>query len=129
MAVHNELNGRRITSDDPQDQGRVYLILDGQRRWIPNPATYDNLFRDWNGIERYADINDIDRGTDIADGALLVNAGNGAVYLITDGSGTKRHIADPATMDAYYFNWGKIVAVPAVVLNAVPVGPDINING
>src|SRR5258708_11569670 len=104
MAVHNELNGRRITSDDPQDQGRVYLILDGQRRWIPNPATYDNLFRDWNGIERYADINDIDRGTDIADGALLVNAGNGAVYLITDGSGTKRHIADPATMDAYYFN-------------------------
>ena len=132
MAVHPEYNGKRITTDPKIDEGRVYLVLDGVRCWIPNPDTYNNLFRDWNGIEQVLDITDIDRGPDILDGAMLVNQLHGPVgtplYLIADGTRTKRYIANPATMDAYYFDWGKIVSVPAVVLEVIPQGPDININ-
>ena len=138
MALHPELEGKRYTCDDtkedpcPSDiKGKVYLILDGARRWIPNPATYNNLFRDWNGIEPLSQsfLREIDEGTQIADGAVLVNQTDPpapAVYLITEAAvNTKRHIASPATADKFHFDLGKIVHIPKVVLDAVPTGPEI----
>lgn len=41
------LNGQRVKVPG---NGAVFLIMDGYRRWIPNPATYDSLFRNWSGI-------------------------------------------------------------------------------
>lgn len=117
-----DLNGQRIKGvNDPA----VYLVLDGKRRWIPNPATYNSLFRDWTGISQVIDINSIDDGGPITDGAVLARAGNApAVYLVSNG--VRRWIVSPAAFDHYWFDWTKIVSVPNVVINSVPVGANIS---
>ena len=35
----------------------------------------------------------------------------------------KRHVASPAAMDKYYFNWKRIVQIPAVIVDRIPNGP------
>ncbi len=122
MALRPDLAGRRLQGvNDPA----VYLVDDnGFRRWIPNPPTYNNLFRDWNGIVEVIDINDIDRGPDISDGAILAKDPNlPPVYLIDNGQ--KRWVTSPAVMDKFYFSWQTIHAVPNIVLSFVPSGSDI----
>ena len=42
-----DLDGLRVQMPNRPE---IYLIDQGYRRWIPDPATYNNLFRDWNGI-------------------------------------------------------------------------------
>ncbi len=122
MALRPDLAGKRLQGlNDPA----VYLVDDnGSRRWIPNPPTYGNLFRDWNGIEEVIDINDIDRGPDISDGAILAKNPNLApVYLVDNGQ--KRWITSPAVMDKFYFSWNTIQSVPNIVLSFVSSGSDI----
>src|ERR1700732_1131 len=87
-----DLAGLRLKSPTgPQ----VYLIdPEGYRRWIPNPTTYNHLFRDWNGI--ITDINTIEiaEAAPLTDGAVLaVGAGTGPVYLVSNGM--KRWITSP----------------------------------
>ncbi|WP_190024533.1 hypothetical protein [Streptomyces hiroshimensis] len=119
---HPELNGARLKG---VNSPAVYLILDGQRRWIPNPATYNNLFRNWNGIQSVIDIGSIDDGGQLSDGAILAKSPDGpAVYLVSNG--VKRWITSPAAMDKYYFDWNKIVSVSPVALNAIPTGASIS---
>ncbi|MGK5732146.1 hypothetical protein [Streptomyces sp. URMC 124] len=119
---HPELNGARLKG---VNSPAVYLILDGKRRWIPNPATYNNLFRNWNGIQTVVDIAAIDDGGQLSDGAILAKSPDGpAVYLVSNG--VKRWITSPAAMDKYYFDWNKIVSVSPVALNAIPTGAAIS---
>ena len=130
MTIRKDLNGRRFRSKDPKDDPRkVYLVVDGLRHLIPDSDTYENLFRDWDGIEEILDLNDIDPGDDISHGAVLARPDSQQpVYLVADTENSRveaRHIASPATMDKYYFNWDKVKPVPKVVLDAVPQGPDI----
>jgi len=118
---HPELNGARL-----QQVGRpeVYLVLDGTRHWIPNPDTYNQLFRDWNGIQQVIDITNIDEGAAITDRAVLMRAPNTApVYLVSNG--VKRWVTSPQAMDKYYLDWNKIQAVPQVVVNSVPTGGNL----
>ncbi|MFG3497743.1 hypothetical protein [Streptomyces sp. NPDC047886] len=120
--VRPDLNGLRLKSVNGP---AVYLILDGKRRHIPNPATYDNLFRDWNGIQSVIDINSITDGGPLSDGAVLGKSPNGPeVYLISNG--VMRWITSPAAMDTYHFAWGKIVNISAVALYSIPTGPSIS---
>ncbi|MEV4443177.1 hypothetical protein AB0K09_30070 [Streptomyces sp. NPDC049577] len=117
-----ELNGMRVK---PVNGPAVYLVLDGRRRWIPNPATYNNLFRDWNGIQSVIDIGSIPDGGALSDGAFLGKAPNAPeVYLISNG--VKRWITSPAAMDKYYFAWNKIVNVSPVAIAAIPSGAAIS---
>ncbi|MBF6044507.1 hypothetical protein GO001_04615 [Streptomyces sp. NRRL B-1677] len=119
---HPELDGARLKG---VNSPAVYLILDGKRRWIPNPATYNNLFRNWNGIQSVVDIGAIDDGGQLSDGAILAKSPSGpAVYLVSNG--IKRWITSPAAMDKYYFDWNKIVNVSPVALNAIPTGASIS---
>jgi hypothetical protein len=46
-----------------------------------------------------------------------------AVYLVSNGQ--KRHVASPAVMDKFWFNWNTIQAVPQNILDALPTGPDL----
>ncbi|MEV8475029.1 hypothetical protein [Streptomyces sp. NPDC051173] len=119
---HPELNGRRLKGFD---SAPVYLILDGRRRWIPNPATYNNLFRSWDGIQSVVDINSIDSGGQLSDGAFLGKSPNAPqVYLISNG--VKRWITSPAAMDKYDFAWNKIVNLSPVVIDSIPTGASIS---
>lgn len=117
-----DLNGIRVKSPAGPE---VWLIVDGVRRWIPNPTTYNNLFRDWTGI--VVDINapQITQGDDLSDGAILAKgAASPHVYLVSNGS--KRWITSPAVMDKYHFSWGRIYVVPEILLASIAPGPDIS---
>src|SRR5262249_26247406 len=46
-APRPDLNGLRVKLPNRPE---IYLIDRGYRRWIPNPATYNNPLRHWNGI-------------------------------------------------------------------------------
>ncbi len=121
MTIRTDLNGLRVKLPG---NPAIYLMDEGRRRHIPNPSTYDNLFRDWNGIVEDTDIPDIDEETPISNGAILARAvGTAAVFLID--KGLKRHITSPAIMDRYHFNWGKIHDVAPALIDSIPSGPSI----
>ncbi|MFE0024940.1 hypothetical protein [Amycolatopsis sp. NPDC059021] len=115
--VQSGWDGYRVkAADDPA----VYLVLCGTRRWIPGPATYDNIFADWNGIAT-TNVNNIPRGGDLSDGAALGKGPNtDATFLISNG--LKMWISSPATFDKYHFDWSKIRIVDQGWLDGVPSG-------
>ena len=58
MRPYPELAGQRVQLPGHPE---IYLVDDdGLRRWIPNPATYNNLFRDWNGVNVDIQTEDIE---------------------------------------------------------------------
>lgn len=120
--VRPDLNGLRIKDVSGP---AVFLILDGKRRHIPNPETYNNLFRDWNGIQHVVDSAAIDNGGPLSDGAFLGKAPNAPeVYLVSNG--VKRWITSPAAMDKYHFAWNRIVSISPVALHSIPTGASIS---
>ena len=120
-ALRPDLAGLRVKLPT---QPQIYLIdPSGARRWVPDPTTYNNLFRDWNGVVVHIDINEIFEGTALTSGAILGRATNAApVYLISNG--VKRWITSPAVMDKYYFNWNRIYVMPPSAIDSIPSGPD-----
>jgi hypothetical protein len=121
MTIRKDLDGLRMQLPGAP---AIYIIDAGKKRHIPNPPTYDSLFRDWNGVVQDPHLNDIDTGTPLTDGAVLAQAyGDAAVYLIDHGQ--KRHIGSPATMDRYYLAWGKIQHVAPIIIASIPTGPAI----
>ena len=111
---------RLITPNNPA----IYLVDPlGFLRWIPDPATYNNLFRDWNGIVTDVDLINIAQGGPLSSGALLAQGiGTFEVYLVSNAA--KRWITSPAAMDKYYFNWDRIVQVPDILVEYIPLGPN-----
>lgn len=103
-------------------QDAVYLIdPEGYRRWIPNAATYNNLFADWNGIITDRVVNRISEREALSDGALLARRDGGEkVYLISNG--VKRWIEDPHVFDRYHFDWNQIHSFPSVIIDSIPTG-------
>ena len=119
IAPRPDLAGLRLKS--PNDAAIYMVDPDGLLRWIPNAATYNNLFRDWNGVVISTDIPDISRGLNLTDGSVLVQGtGTAAVYLASNG--IKRWITSPATMDKYYFNWNTVFQVPPVLVDSIGTG-------
>jgi len=104
----------------------IYLIDDdGTRRHIPDPQTYNNLFRDGNGVQQYFifSLDNVPIGPDLTSGAYLAWDGTpgDAVYLVSNGQ--KRWITSPAVMDKFYFDPAKVQIVPTGLLNLIPSGP------
>jgi hypothetical protein len=120
-AVRTDLDGVRI---QPVNNPAVFLIIDGQRHWIPNQTTYFNLFRNFDGIVKDPHINDIDEGQQLSDGAILARSPEFSnVYLVSNG--TRRWISSQGVFDRYQFDNRKIVLIPSAVLFGVPEGPPI----
>jgi hypothetical protein len=116
-----DLNGLRLKSPAAP---AIYLVLDGFRRWIPDPDTYNNLFRDWNGVIVDIDIDSVPEGSSLTSGAVLARPiGMAPVYLVSNSA--KRWVTSPAAMDKYYFAWNRIIEVPHVLLDSIPEGPPI----
>jgi hypothetical protein len=114
-----DLAGLRLKAPNNPD---IYLVVpDGYLRYIPNPTTYNNLFRDWNGVILSHDIPNIAKGLDLTDGAVLVQPiGTIAVYIVS--KGIKGRITSPGAMDKYYFNWDTVFEVPRVLVDSIPAG-------
>lgn len=113
--------GERVT--DPAT-GRVFIVMDGGLRHIPNPPTYDNLFRTWSGISPIGSASAYPAGPPLSDGAYLAKGTpDGKVFLIVDGQ--KRWIISPTVFDRFSFKWEAIRDVPASELEALPDGPTV----
>jgi hypothetical protein len=101
---------------------RIYLVdPEGFRRWIPDQATYTNLFRNGADVTEW-DVRLIAERDQISSGAVLVRAeGSVPVYVVSNGQ--KRWITSPEVMDKYGFEWSQIREVPPVVVDTLPTGP------
>ena len=117
-----ELNGLRVKIPG---QPHIYLVDRGQRRWIPNPETYDRLFRNWEGIQESGFYALVEVGPQISAEAQLVRgAGRPEVFLIEPYS--KRWISSPAAMDRYYFKWENVWLVPRFMLDPIATGTQMD---
>jgi len=125
MPPRPDLAGQRLQKPG---HGEVYLIDDdGTKRWIPDPETYNNLFRDENGIVPDTELDNIDDGPRISHGALLAkDPGTAPIWFIDHEQHLKRWITSPAAMDKFYFTWDKIQSVSNFVLDAILNGPNIS---
>jgi hypothetical protein len=115
-----DLSGLRLKS--PNNPAVYVVDPQGFVRWIPDPATYNNLFRDWNSIVTDVDLVNIAQGPALTSGAVLAQGSSeAAVYLVS--GGTKQWITSPSAMDKYDLNWKTVVQVPNVLVDSIPTGP------
>ena len=72
MTKRLDLVGKRLRVPG---ETAVYLIEEGgTRRWIPDEATYNNLFRTWDDILDDIHLDTIDEVVQISPGAALARA-------------------------------------------------------
>jgi hypothetical protein len=116
-------DGTLLKASGPQ----IDLIQGHERRWIPDPPTFNYMGLDWNAVQTISDANwnAIPVGPPLpsrSDGTLLKDS-NPPVYVMQVGE--RRWIPDPATFNALGYNWGAIQYVLDADLNAIPLGPQI----
>jgi hypothetical protein len=115
-------DGMRIRNEISQ---RIYLAIDGALRWIPDPATYFNLFPDWTGVINVPNTDNYLVGEDITEGASLVGGTpDGKKFLLLEEG--KRWITSPQVFNKYGFGWNLVKTIPAADLTAIPTGDPIN---
>ncbi|WDD92999.1 hypothetical protein Bsp3421_003044 [Burkholderia sp. FERM BP-3421] len=114
-------DGLLVTHSVPADQ-KIYLVLQGELRHVPNLRTFNNLFKSPTvSINDYL-VDRCPRGTALSDGAVIVIAGALNQFIITDG--VKMLIPDPATRDKFQLRIDPVI-VPDIMLEFIPKGPDI----
>ncbi|GLY02927.1 hypothetical protein Acsp01_33060 [Actinoplanes sp. NBRC 101535] len=117
---HPSLSGRRLQL--PGD-GAVYLVdPEGYRRWIPDPETYDNLFRGRDDILMDLHLDLIAHRAALTSGAYLARVPDTVTFYLVSNN-TKRRIASPETMDKYQFNGDKARPGTPELLAGLPDGP------
>ena len=110
----------RITGRTP-----IYVIdRKGYRRLVPFPLTFMNLFHDYavfQGLVVSETVTQIAEGPALENGTILVRGLHSEdIYLIDRGK--KRLVSGRRTMDKYDFNEASVVAVPQVLVDAIPTG-------
>jgi hypothetical protein len=100
----------------------VYLIMEGKRRAVPNPATYARLFNSdckiWGPDPSWAIV---DAGQPLDCNALLVvGQSSGAVYLLTDGD--RYWVPNEAILAKYCFNASQAIALPDEYIDQISAG-------
>jgi hypothetical protein len=115
-----DLNGVRVR----QAGGTMMFLIDrGLKRHVPDPQTFNNLFKDWSHYD-VLDIDSIETGAPLPSGAILASPiGDGTVYLLD--SGCKRHVTGPSVMKKYNFNWDRVYKLPPLSLANIPLGDAI----
>jgi hypothetical protein len=122
-----ELDGKLIKGSSTNT---VYFVWQGGYKCaIPDPTTFNNLYRNWNTIIILSDsdVKNITSGPAITKGSLLIKGDSSAtVYLLTNGK--KHGITSPDVMDYCNFSWDQIRVYPQIVVNSIPYGTTINYN-
>jgi hypothetical protein len=101
----------------------IYLVMWGELHWIPDPATFNSIFKDWDGIVNSDYIVDnMPKGLALAPGSFIAISGaSPSWYFVT--LGRKLHIPDPATVGR--FNFRSPVSIPHLALDYIPTGPNV----
>jgi hypothetical protein len=106
---------------------QVDMIQGHERRWIPDPQTFNYMGLDWNNIQNITEAQwlGIPAGPQFpsrSDGTLLKGSAD-PIYVMNNGS---RHwIPDPATFNALGYSWSAVQSVADADLNAIPLGAQI----
>jgi hypothetical protein len=111
--------GKRIRT--PSD-GKIYLVIDNQLRWIPNEPTYNGLFILGAGITDIPTANGYLVGPPLS-GAYLAKPDRGdGIYFIEGG---KKRFLTQSAIYRFSFDKAKIKTVPAGELANMPDGPNL----
>ena len=96
------------------DNPRVYTVVDGQIKWIPNPTVFNSLGLDWKKIEQKptAELKNYRRA------ALLRAKNDPKVYYITE-AGKKRWVPTAEVFNSYNNKWQDIIEVEGLELDAI----------
>jgi hypothetical protein len=116
-------DGTLLKASGPQ----VDQMQGGQRRWIPDPPTFNCMGLDWNAIRTIVDSewSQIPQGAPYpsqADGALLKGSGP-QVYVMA--SCLRRWIPDPDTFNSLGYNWNVVQQVSDADLTAIVEGEQL----
>ncbi len=115
-------DGLLVTHSVAGDQ-KVYLVLHGELRHVPNRKTMDNLFKSPKVQVNDYVVNLCPRGTALSDGAVVAKAGPPPQYVISNG--VKMWIPDRAIGEKFQLRIDNPVIVPDSVLALIPTGPNI----
>jgi hypothetical protein len=103
---------------------KVYLVLNAFRCWVPDPATFNNLFVAGATITPDINIGVVSEGPALSSGAVLAKSTDSdRVYLVSNG--VKMWIPSPAIFTRYQFNSAKVQVVAPILINSIPNGPDL----
>ncbi|QNA83640.1 hypothetical protein G4G27_06235 [Sphingomonas sp. So64.6b] len=116
-----QYDGMRIVKSTASS---IYLVMWGQLHWIPDPGTFNSVFRDWNGIVTSDYLtNSIPMGTALSDLSFIgISGGSPAQYLVS--MNAKHLIPTPAVANA--FNFHSPVKVPVLALQYIPSWRDVS---
>jgi hypothetical protein len=91
---------------------KVYVLIDGKKKWISTPEVFEQLGYKWTAIKIIA-ATELAAYPDYEDN-LIRQIGDEKVYLVVNG--VKRHIPNPAVFLSYGFSWDDVkVAGSSVV--------------
>ena len=120
---HPGLNGKRVKS--PVHPAVYFVWNGGYKCWIPNPHTYNSIFRSWDGILEIDpdELAAIASGPTLTNGALMARPeGFAPVYLLTNY--TKNWVTAPRVMDYCNFKWPP--TLPPIIFEFIPNGINID---
>jgi hypothetical protein len=121
----NEFKANDYPSDGTQifddSTGEIYLAIDEELQWIPDQATYWNLFMPNAKMTHVPNMDGYLIGAPISTNACLAQAaGDPEIYLMLQSG--KRHILTPEVLDKYQFNGAAIKAITPQDLAQYPDG-------
>jgi CHAT domain len=110
------------------DADPIYVMQEGQKRWIPDPETFDAYGFDWGRVQvRLARALDaIPTSSPLPscrNGSLIRIAGTDPIYVMQQGQ--KRWIPDAETFNAHGFDWGGVQEGLPGDLDEIPTGPPL----
>ncbi len=95
------------------DSFKVYVIIQGKKKWIPTPEVFETLGYKWGSIT-IVDANTIKSLPDFEDN--LIRANNTIqVYLVVNG--VRHHIPNPEIFLDYGFKWDEVKDVPQAAID------------
>lgn len=115
----SQTKAKRIRT--PSD-GKIYLVIDNQLRWIPNEPTYTGLFIPGVGITDIPSADGYLVGPPLS-GAYLAKPDRGdGIYFIEGG---KKRFLTQSAIFRFSFDKARIRTVPAGELAKMPDGPNL----
>lgn len=95
------------------DSPKVYVIIDGEKKWIPIPEVFTQLGYEWTDI-KVVNQAQLDIFLDFEDNLIrLMN--DFKVFLVVNGM--KRHIPNPTVFLDYGFSWDDVKDVDETTMN------------
>lgn len=122
MALTN-MDGLRLRQPGRDD---VWVIFHGLRHRVADPETYSALFADERVVERH-EIQTIAQGPDLHPGSCLARpSGSSSIYLVFGWPHLTRYFIPTLESFAEFgFNMALVIDVPPILLDAIPVGPEL----